>query len=285
MSCIKGVLQASITLSTMLVFPMIGNAKENPVEITFVKQTKEVAKWCKLYFELNNKTNFNITQIHLKYLIRDKDGGIMGKNAHGTLKAPPNKMVQGDILVDNCNDVGSIEFTEIDPQFSKIDGDSGLGNKVITQKLTSIPLMAGSQIASIKAKGPDGVLTPTNLNTNTMTLLEQAANPMTGTRALWSKFIDEGGLNYNNNFYGLEVTNINVQFEGEKIKLALLNVSSSVAPKTIRSALANVCKIKDEEWKIKNDSLIKGEAATSNMSCSYLTNNGSKSYDIVIGIK
>jgi hypothetical protein len=114
--------------------------------------------------------------------------------------------------------------------------------------------------------------------------LEAAIDPVSGSSELWDMFVDNGGLNGISNYYGMQVQGINVQWHQGKVKIALMNVSKSVAPVTVRSALSKGCGVQDSDWSIETGSLIKGNARNGKIECSYLTNDSARNYDVVIQV-
>ncbi len=116
-------------------------------------------------------------------------------------------------------------------------------------------------------------------------VFEEAIDPFTGSREKWSTFKDEGGLNKVSDFYGLPVSSVNVSFKDDtSIKFFLLAVRKSVAPKDVRAALNVVCKTKETDWTKEDGYLTKGDAVNGNLTCSYLTNNESRNYDVSITV-
>ena len=105
-------------------------------------------------------------------------------------------------------------------------------------------------------------------------LLEEALDPFTSSNQKWSEFVDNGGLNNENDFYGMPVGSINASRKSDgSLSLAIMYVSRSVAPKSIRLALNQACKTKESDWSIEDEISLKGEARNGNVNCMYITSD------------
>jgi hypothetical protein len=117
-------------------------------------------------------------------------------------------------------------------------------------------------------------------------LLEDAIDPFTGSREKWSEFTDNGGLNHVNDFYGMSVEGITVQWKDNiSLRLAVMNVSKAMAPKKIREALNRACKTNESDWQKEDGALTRGEVHNGKIRCDYITNDGSRTMEVAITIE
>jgi len=120
----------------------------------------------------------------------------------------------------------------------------------------------------------------------TKNVFEDAIDPFTGSREKWSQFTDNGGLNSQNDFYGMPVQGISVQWtDGKTVRMALMTVSKSVSPKQIREALNKSCQTAEADWQRQDGALTKGEVHNGKIKCDYLTNDSASNYDVAISVE
>ena len=279
MRAIRAVTIAVVSATSAVGFVGCSNAQSNGwIEIVLSKKQMGVGDFCTLYFEITNKTKINFSDLSVAFIKRDASGNVIGKG-YESARTPPNGSGVSSHMVGPCSDLKTFEFTEVS-DLSTIDGD--FIEKKNRAMVIAIPVKTLSKVSGITLKSPGGAIEGAIQKAPQGNLLEQVVSPLTGTRALWNKFKDEGGLDSNSDFYGLNITNISVKFIDDKVSFALLNTSKSTAPKQIRASLANVCKGRDDDWKFENGSLTKGEILSGGVTCSYLTNDTARNYDIVL---
>ncbi len=107
-------------------------------------------------------------------------------------------------------------------------------------------------------------------------LFEKAFNPFTGTTKLVNEWKDKGGLDGENKFHGLNITEMQYRFEQNGAFASMqATVSADASPEKMRKALSKVCKIDNSAFKIVNTtdamgvSLTGGTAKSAQVYCAY----------------
>jgi hypothetical protein len=119
--------------------------------------------------------------------------------------------------------------------------------------------------------------TPTVVNTPPRnragsSLLLQSLDVKTGSKDIFSKFQDQGGLNSDNNMYGVYVNAIRglSYKQNGGIKSAVLFLELGTAPAKIRQALNEVCYVNDSDWIIDSrGEPLTGKANRDGIKCEY----------------
>jgi hypothetical protein len=126
-----------------------------------------------------------------------------------------------------------------------------------------------------------------NIGKVSLNILETAVNPYSGNKQKWDEFVDNGGLNKENNFHGISVRGATVEWHGDTkgLKAILFNVSKSVAPADIRRALNQACRTDESSWIKESGALTTGEVINGKVKCRYLTNETASSYDVSIDVE
>lgn len=86
----------------------------------------------------------------------------------------------------------------------------------------------------------------------------------------WNKFVDSGGLNKNNNLYGISITSISASWAGNgELKSAMMKASNAVAPADVRKALTKACGVSDGDWVYESSPIPNGRVSSTNVTCLY----------------
>jgi hypothetical protein len=104
-------------------------------------------------------------------------------------------------------------------------------------------------------------------------LLEKAIDIKSGNKKIWDAFKDEGGLNKQNNLYGLSITSLSVTWNSQTGNFtgALMQaMNSNTSPKEVRIALSKVCDLEDSDWVIRSDYEPTGTAKKNGVTCYYI---------------
>ena len=156
--------------------------------------------------------------------------------------------------------------------------DSGLADMPVQAEGGRVVVVPGSNTIVVVPAGRGGVQGTRNLS-----LLEAAANPLTGSRRLWEAFKDEGGLASFSDFHGLKVIKAAVNVERETVASSRLQVPAATPPRRVREALNEACRGREQDWKAVTDSRgTRGELVTPEVICRYETDDGASDYEIVM---
>ena len=78
---------------------------------------------------------------------------------------------------------------------------------------------------------------------------ESAFNPYTGSKEKADKWRDQGGLDKQNKFHGVSVTNISYRFQNNgMLDNVEMKVEGATSPEDMRKALGRACKAKDSDF-------------------------------------
>ena len=100
--------------------------------------------------------------------------------------------------------------------------------------------------------------------------LEQTMTLGIAKKTDWNKFVDSGGLNKNNNLYGISITSISASWaENGDLKSAMMNASSSTPPEDIRKALTKACGVSAGDWAYESSPIPSGKVGSQNVTCLY----------------
>lgn len=255
--------------------PLIGGG----LDVNLKSVANENNNFCNLFFEVKNNTKMNITGGMISTIKKDDTATIVDKGyIHLTSGIKPGATSTLEMYSDKCASIASIDLIAIETL--RVDGEflRGIND-------SDIPLFAGSE-SDIVVNSTAGRIKESNLATpsdvSKKSSFEAAIDPYTGSKSLWDKFVDNGGLNSDSNYYGIPVREVNIQWHEEKIKLVLMIVSKSVAPAMIRRALSKGCGVAESNWQTETGNLIRGVAKKGNLECSYLTNDAARNYDVSI---
>jgi len=75
-------------------------------------------------------------------------------------------------------------------------------------------------------------------------------DPVTGNKKKWSEWADNGGLKKLNDFYGLEISRVDVGWRDDRITGLVMWTSQSHSPKDVRKAMTKICGGSDQDWKL-----------------------------------
>ncbi|MBT8621505.1 hypothetical protein [Polynucleobacter paneuropaeus] len=125
--------------------------------------------------------------------------------------------------------------------------------------------LSEKQQVNQKPQSSSLVVSPSNLNT-----LEKTMTLGVSKEADWNKFVDTGGLNRNNNLYGISITSINASWtENGDLKSAMMKASSTVSPEDVRKALTRACGVTMNDWVFESSPIPSGKANSQNITCLY----------------
>ncbi len=156
--------------------------------------------------------------------------------------------------------------------------DSGLADMPVQAEGGRVVIVPGSNTIVVVPAGRGGMQGTRNLS-----LLEAAANPLTGSRRLWEAFKDEGGLASFSDFHGLKVIKAAVNVERDTVGSSRLQVPAATPPRRVREALNEACRGREQDWKTVTDSRgTRGELTTPDVICRYETDDGASDYEIVL---
>jgi len=173
-----------------------------------------------------------------------------------------------------ANSVGQSGSTLLSPT----GRDSGLADFPVQADGGRVVVVPGSNSIVVVPAGRGGVQGTRNLS-----LLEAAANPLTGSRRLWEAFKDEGGLASFSDFHGLKINKATVNVEQDHVASSRLQVPAATPPRRVREALNEACRGREQDWKAVTDSRgTRGELITPDVICRYETDDGASDYEIVM---
>lgn len=100
--------------------------------------------------------------------------------------------------------------------------------------------------------------------------LEQTMTLGVSKETDWNKFVDSGGLNKNNNLYGISITSISASWAGNgDLKSAMMKASRDIAPEDIRKALTRACGVSMNDWVHESSPIPSGRVNSQNITCLY----------------
>ena len=80
---------------------------------------------------------------------------------------------------------------------------------------------------------------------------EDAFNPFTGSKEKATKWRDQGGLDKQKNFYGVNIVSITSRFQENGMPASLrMEVDSGTSPESMRNALAKACQANSSEFRL-----------------------------------
>jgi len=91
--------------------------------------------------------------------------------------------------------------------------------------------------------------------------LEEAVDPLTGTKDKWDKFASAGGLKSVSSFHGMHVSKLEPAWNGEKLTSFVMEVDPSLSSGAVKSAMNQACGTSDADWKIMNQEVVAGKEA------------------------
>lgn len=103
-------------------------------------------------------------------------------------------------------------------------------------------------------------------------LLEKALDKSQGNHESWNKLIEEGGLDRNNNWYGLSVNEVQTTKNRDTglLKNIILSIPRNTKSSDIRRVLNDICDTTDSDWETRVvNSVASGEAENETCSVSY----------------
>jgi len=260
-------------------------SKKNNQEIHVMLESKgdKYANICIFYFEISNLTNLNFTNLGFDLVTRDSSNIIVDKTDLIQLRIKPNDSITAKLPINHCDDVATIEISNI-RNFIQIDGDSISKGKL--QYVQSLPILSLSNVPNITMKSKGGVLSSSqrskftnsdNGNNNkaySRNLLEDSIDPKFGSRIKFSKFIDEGGLNTQSTFYGLNIKSLQGQWTSSGTpKVIVMRISGATSPKSIRTALNKVCNSNHDDWHISDVVNKNGNVTNGQLNCAYISDD------------
>ena len=137
--------------------------------------------------------------------------------------------------------------------------------------LVPILFACGDKSTSVTSGGEKPIATPKpEIEKN---LLEKSIDIKSGNKKNWDAFKDEGGLNKQNNLYGLSVTSLSVTWNsqtGDFSGALMQAMSSDTSPKDVRIALSKVCGLEESDWTVRNDYEPTGTAKKDGVTCYYI---------------
>jgi len=237
------------------------------------KETTGGGEYCRVHYEIENKTGVNFTELGFDTTAKDENGNILVKAPSPEFRqALPNSKVGstigGSLLSVKCDRIGILDLSL---RWVEIDGTVLRGNPKRLAAFGKIIKSTPNGVVQISAQGGQVSELVTNNNEPKGNLLEKAINPFNGNRAMWEKFADAGGLNSESNYYGLSIKNATVEFEdNNSFKAVTLILGSETAPTNIRKSLSKVCRLTDSDWKFENGARTSGEATRNGVTCNYL---------------
>jgi len=103
--------------------------------------------------------------------------------------------------------------------------------------------------------------------------LEKTINIFGGTSSKYDEFIDEGGLNYISDWYGINISAYSLTFDesDDVINISLTTRLAPTSPKEIRRVINTICDFKEKDWEIKNTAgFVAGQAENQYCFASYM---------------
>jgi hypothetical protein len=115
--------------------------------------------------------------------------------------------------------------------------------------------------------------------------LQAAIDPFTGNCDLYEKLVDKGGLNYSQDFYGINITGISgAQCYTDGKGWKNFQLWTDATPEKMRKALSQACRVSEDKFVRKNASI--GEAiideGEKTLTCYYEQGSGQNGNTILI---
>jgi UDP-N-acetylglucosamine 2-epimerase len=100
--------------------------------------------------------------------------------------------------------------------------------------------------------------------------LEDSLDYIDGNIKKYWNYKDKGGLNSESNLYGINITQMQISYNEDKITGATLIAQVGTAPLKIRESLSKLCHLKESDWTIRNEFEPMGEGKAEGRTCYYL---------------
>lgn len=78
--------------------------------------------------------------------------------------------------------------------------------------------------------------------------LEKLLHPETGNHPAFVDYQNRGGLDYDSDFYGLDILRLTAEWRREKVGAWILRTAPQNSPNSIRKAMNKVCGSRDSDW-------------------------------------
>ncbi len=275
----------AVCATTFLTSPL--QAQET-IEISLDRVKDVGTQYCSLYVSAKSTvTKYNLTKIIFEVSFLEKDGSTFEKGTGSFERLKAGSTAEDELSFNSkerCSVLGGVKFRKLNYVYS--DGDQYSDDKSLN--IVEKMLRFSSNVDGIEFVGPNDKKqnqskSEKKESTNNkkpaagkLNPLESALNPFYGTRQLWDDFVEDGGLNKINGWFGVNVDSAQLSFDkANNVKEISITTSKQTSVKQIRNSINRLCKFNESDWKktSSSENYISGQAENAQCKAVYLPQN------------